>query len=78
MRLLMGLQTSEREQVSDSQLINQLINYHRDRIDEITSPAERLESIPFHLAAVELLARLDEANQPTINDIKREQEEASN
>ena len=64
--------------MSDSQLINQLMNYHRDKVDEMTTPEERLESIPFHLAAVELLARLDEANQPTINDIKRELEEAGN
>lgn len=63
---------------NERQLINQLMNYHRDKVDEITSPAERLESIPFHLAAVELLARLDEANQPTINDIKREIDEGSN
>ena len=46
--------------MSDSQLINQLMNYHRDKVDEITSPAERLESIPFHLAVIELLARLDD------------------
>ena len=45
---------------NERQLINQLMNYHRDKVDEITSPAERLESIPFHLAAVELLARLDD------------------
>ena len=60
---------------SDSQLINQLMNYHRDRIDEIESPAERLEIIPFHLAVIELLARLDEANQPTINDLVKAQAE---
>ena len=64
--------------MNDSQLINQLMNYHRDKVDEITSPAERLESIPFHLAVIELLARLDEANQPTINDIKKQLEESSN
>ena len=59
-------------------MINRLMNYHRDAADEMITPEDRLEKIPFHLAAVELLARLDEANQPTINDIKRELDEGSN
>ena len=40
--------------------MNELINYHRDRIDEISSPEERLEKIPFHLSVIEMLSRLDD------------------
>lgn len=41
-------------------LMNELINYHRDRIDEISSPEDRLEKIPFHLSVIEMLSRLDD------------------
>ena len=42
---------------NDIDLLNELMNYHRDRIDELVSPEDRLERIPFHLRVVEMLAR---------------------
>jgi hypothetical protein len=42
---------------NDIDLLNELMNYHRDRVDELVSPEDRLEKIPFHLRVVEMLAR---------------------
>ena len=42
---------------NDIDLLNELMNYHRDRVDELVSPEDRLERIPFHLRVVEMLAR---------------------
>ena len=42
---------------NDIDLLHELMNYHRDRVDELVSPEDRLERIPFHLRVVEMLAR---------------------
>lgn len=42
---------------NDIDLLNELMNYHRDRVDELVSPEDRLKRIPFHLRVVEMLAR---------------------
>ena len=34
---------------NDIDLLHELMNYHRDRVDELISPEDRLERIPFHL-----------------------------
>ena len=48
------------KQLNDNELINRLMNYHRDQVDTMSDPEDRLEKIPFHLQVIEMLARLDD------------------